>query len=88
MVFKADVKTGSALAGERHFQAGERWWSEGKGDGPCTDWPLRGGTLQRPWGGRDCLPGHTASLMARGQRGTMWLTLNRVWQEVGFGEVC
>lgn len=77
MVFKADVKTGSALAGERHFQAGEQFWSERKGDCPCTVWPLQG-TLQRSWGGRGCLPGNTASLMAGGQRGRMWLPLNRV----------
>lgn len=48
------MKMGSALAGERHFQAGEWWWSEGKGGGPCTDWPLQGGTLQRSRGGRNC----------------------------------
>lgn len=76
MVFKADAKTGSALAGERHFQAGEWFWSEGKRDRPCIDWSLWG-TLQRSWGGEGCLPENTA-LMAERQRGMMWLALNRV----------
>lgn len=48
IVFKADVKRGSALAGQRDFQAAEHWWLERKGGDPCTGWPQQGGTLQRP----------------------------------------